>query len=450
MTSAPGSAAPLGWGRIVRLGLVQMALGSMTVIAISTLNRVMVIEYALPAFVPGLLIALHYLVQMMRPRLGHGSDVGGRRTPWILGGLALLGGGTVGAAAATTLVGVHPLAGLIAATAAYAGIGLGVGAAGTSLLALLAKSVTPSRRAAAATVLWIMMIFGFAVTAGLMGKFLDPYGPLRLVAVTACAVSVALLLATAGLYGIESVRGATVARRPGAGNPVDFREALAAVWREPLTRRFTAFIFLSMLAFSALELLLEPFAGHVFHLTPGASARVAGSLHSGAVLGMIAVALATSALRIGNPAGWVRVGCLGSAVMLVAIALGSAGVLPLPLQPAVFTLGLATGAFTVSAIGVMMDLAAANGDGREGVRMGLWGGAQALAFAAGGLASTVSIDLARHWLGTADMAYAVVFVAEGLLFAGAASLAVGSPAPSRPGRTQHSSPRLPELGRGTA
>jgi BCD family chlorophyll transporter-like MFS transporter len=136
--------------------------------------------------------------------------------------------------------------------------------------------------------------------------------------------------------------------------------------------------------------------------------------------------------------------------MLVAIALGSAGVLPLPLQPAVFTLGLATGAFTVSAIGVMMDLAAANGDGREGVRMGLWGGAQAVAFAAGGLASTVSIDLARHWLGTANMAYAVVFVAEGLLFAGAASLAVGSPAPSRPGRTQRSSPRLPELGRGTA
>ena len=71
----------LGWLGIVRLGLVQTALGAVVVLATSTLNRVMVVEYALPAIVPGALVALHYAVQMLRPRLGHGSDVGGRRTP---------------------------------------------------------------------------------------------------------------------------------------------------------------------------------------------------------------------------------------------------------------------------------------------------------------------------------------------------------------------------------
>ena len=53
---------------------------------------------------------------------------------------------------------------------------------------------------------------------------------------------------------------------------------------------------------------------------------------------------------------------------------------------------VSTGAFAVSAIGSMMDLAAAYGDHREGVRMGLWGSAQAVAFAIGGVVDGVTED----------------------------------------------------------
>ena len=49
-----------------------------------------------------MLIALQYFIQvLMRPRLGHGSDVGGRRTPLIVGGMAVLALGGVLAALAT-------------------------------------------------------------------------------------------------------------------------------------------------------------------------------------------------------------------------------------------------------------------------------------------------------------------------------------------------------------
>ena len=61
---------PLGWAGIVRLGLVQSALGAIVVLTTSTMNRVMVVELALPAMVPGLLVAAHYAVQVLRPRLG--------------------------------------------------------------------------------------------------------------------------------------------------------------------------------------------------------------------------------------------------------------------------------------------------------------------------------------------------------------------------------------------
>jgi BCD family chlorophyll transporter-like MFS transporter len=38
----------LSWFGIIRLGLVQTALGSVTVLTMATLNRVMVVELALP------------------------------------------------------------------------------------------------------------------------------------------------------------------------------------------------------------------------------------------------------------------------------------------------------------------------------------------------------------------------------------------------------------------
>jgi MFS transporter, BCD family, chlorophyll transporter len=95
------AAARLGWPGIVRLGLVQTALGAVVVLTTSTLNRVMVVELALPATLPGALVAMHYAVQVLRPRLGYGSDVSGRSTPWIVGGMAMLAVGAFLAALAT-------------------------------------------------------------------------------------------------------------------------------------------------------------------------------------------------------------------------------------------------------------------------------------------------------------------------------------------------------------
>ena len=84
---------PLGWFGILRLGFVQACLGACVVLATSTINRVMVVELALPAIIPGALVGLHYAIQALRPRWGYGSDAGGRLTPWIVGGMALLATG---------------------------------------------------------------------------------------------------------------------------------------------------------------------------------------------------------------------------------------------------------------------------------------------------------------------------------------------------------------------
>jgi MFS transporter, BCD family, chlorophyll transporter len=129
----------LSWFDIVRMGLVQTALGSIVVLTTSTLNRVMVVELALPAILPGLLVGLHYAIQILRPKWGHGSDSGQRRTPWIIGGIAVLALGGFLASVAVALMTVNLMAGIALAVLAFALIGVGVGASGTSLLAMLAK-----------------------------------------------------------------------------------------------------------------------------------------------------------------------------------------------------------------------------------------------------------------------------------------------------------------------
>lgn len=424
MTAPP----TFGWGRILRLGLVQAALGAVVVMTTSTLNRVMVVELALPALLPGLLVAIHYLVQVARPRMGYGSDLGRRRTPWIVGGMAVLASGGVIAAAATAWMGSHPAAGIALAVVAFLMIGLGVSASGTSLLVLLAKRVAPSRRAAAATVVWLMMIAGFAVTAGLAGRLLDPYTPWRLVQVSFGVSAIAFAVTLLALYRLEGDDAVPVAAAAAPAAPrASFRDALAQVWTEAAARRFTLFIFVSMLAFSAQDLILEPFAGTVFGYTPGASTQLSGVQHGGVLIGMLLVAAAGSGLagqRWGSLRAWTVGGCLASGVALlglVRIGLSGEGTW---LGLTVFLLGAANGAFSIAAIASMMRLAGEGRQAREGTRMGLWGGAQAVAFGLGGLLGTAASDLARWLVGTPAQAYAAVFALEALLFVGAALLAV--------------------------
>ncbi len=433
----------LGWGAILRLGLAQMALGAVVVLTTSTLNRVMVVELALPAMLPGALVGFHHAIQMLRPRWGYGSDLGGRRTPWIIGGMAVLCLGGALAAVATALMGPSFALGLGLAMLAFLLIGLGVGAAGTSLLVMLTTEVAPARRPTAAAIVWMMMILGFAVTAGSAGHFLDPYSPERLMAVVGTATGLAFVVATLSVWGLEGQRrvAVTLSGGPASGGPANdgqgdgqggakpsFLAALNEVWGEAKARQFTVFVFVSMLAFAAQDLILEPFGGLIFGMTPGESTQLAGTQNAGVLLGMILVAVACSGLvgaRLRAPRFWTVAGCLASACALGALALSGHMDGAWPLSPIVFSLGLSNGAFAVAAIGSMVLLADEGRQSREGLRMGLWGASQAIAFALGGFLGTVAVDVVRYAVGSPLMAYSAVFAAEAVLFVVAGILALG-------------------------
>ena len=417
----------LSWVSILRLGLAQMSLGAIIVLMTSTLNRVMVVELALPALVPGLLVGLHYAMQLSRPGWGHWSDLSRRRTPWIIGGMTVLALGGFLAALGVAIGASMPVPGLVLSVLAYALIGAGAGASGTSVLAFLAASTAPRRRAAAATIIWLMMIFGIAATAGIVGALLDPYSPARLLTIVACVAVGAVVLTALAVLGLE--KGGTV---PAVAVRQPLREGIAEIWAEPQARRFTQFVFLSMTAYFMQELILEPYAGLVFGFTPGQSTSLSGAQNGGVFLGMLAVGIAATGLGIGSLRAWVVGGCAGSAATLLVIGLIG------PLQvnlilPLTILLGFCNGVFAVAAIGAMMALAGQGRTDREGTRMGLWGAAQAIAAGIGGLVGAVAVDALRLVLAP-DLAFASVFAAEAVLFLVAAGLALRV---IDPGRNRH-------------
>ncbi len=103
--SAPGScrsptrrptALPLG--RLLRLSLFQVTVGMAVVLLIGTLNRVMIVELGVPAWLVALMVSLPLVFAPFRALVGFRSDthrsvLGWRRVPYLWFGTLLQFGG---------------------------------------------------------------------------------------------------------------------------------------------------------------------------------------------------------------------------------------------------------------------------------------------------------------------------------------------------------------------
>jgi BCD family chlorophyll transporter-like MFS transporter len=276
-----------------------------------------------------------------------------------------------------------------------------------------------------------MMILGLAMTAGITGHLLEPYSHERLLMI---ALAVSMLAVCVSLLALVRLEGSPGSINSDTENTtaarVPFTQALREVWSEQSARQFTIFVFVSMLAFSAQDLILEPFAGIVFQFTPGETTKLSGLQHAGVLCGMVLCAVACGrfgsrwmGLQFGSLRAWTVGGCLASALALMGLV--AAGMIggSYPIRANVFLLGLCNGAFSIAAIASMMRLASTGRGHREGTRVGLWGAAQAIAFGTGGLIGAAASDFSRHWIDDPGMAYGAVFFAEAGLFLVAARLA---------------------------
>ena len=429
----------MNWFSILRLGLIQLCIGSSVVIPLSTLNRLMKVELALPATIAGFLIALHYAVQLTRVNWGYLSDKTQNRSQWIIFGMLILGMGGVLASASIPLIESNFAYGIMLALFSYTLIGFGVGAAGTPLLALLASYSSKSQKGFAASITFLMMILGLAITGITAGIILDPYSHQKLIKITTSLAIITNILSYLSLKNLEkSLRNNTVGRTPNATSyDVPFLTGIKKIWMEREARLFTIFIFISMGAFSMQDPILEPFAGEVFGFAVGESTKLDGFHKIGTLIGIILIILCLSKFRIGfaslsivknerlgSEKFWLITGCLFSAFSLFIISLlGVTYRDPGILNSVVFLFGISNGVFTAGILGTMLHLASrGSGDNNTGTRMGIWGAAQAYATMIAVFFSTVLVDILGLMMNSLPSVYGIVFLTAASFFIAAAFL----------------------------
>ncbi|MBE7220349.1 MAG: MFS transporter [Caulobacteraceae bacterium] len=413
-----------------------------------TVNRVMVIEFGLPASLVAILVALPLVFAPLRAIIGfrsdqHRSAIGWRRTPYLwIGTLLQFGGFALMPFALLVLGSGRPELATIGKAAlglAFLMAGAGMHTVQTAGLALATDLAPPEARPRVVALFYVMLLVGMVASALLFGALLADFTATRLIRVIHGAALATFLLNTFGVWQQE----ARTARAPGSDEPaLRLRDAWAALDHRRHPVRLLVAVAFGTAAFGMQDILIEPYGGEVFGLSVSGTTLLTAVMALGTLGGF---ALAARLLGRGtDPHALAALGLLSGIPAFTAVVFAG----PL-LSTALFELGTAAIGFGggLFAVGTLTAAMALGGDIRNGLALGAWGAVHAtaagLAVAMGGLVRDgVGHLAAAGSLGPAltgpAAGYTVVYHMEvGLLFATLVAIgplvrfAPADPAPAR-------------------
>ena len=425
---ADAATTELPLGRLMRLSLFQVTVGMATVLLIGTLNRVMIVEMGMAAWLVSLMVALPLVFAPFRALVGFKSDthrsvLGWKRVPYIWMGTWLqFGGFAIMPFALILLSGdsrAGPWLGHVSSALAFLMVGAGSQITQTAGLALATDIAPESARPRVVALMYVMLLVGMVVSGLTFGVLLADFSQLRLIKVVQGAAAVTMALNLIALWKQE-VRNPT-----GTAKHLlqpDFSTSWKSFVRQGRTRRFLVAVGLGTAAFNMQDIILEPYGGEILKLTVGATTILTALLAGGALL-----AFGLAARWLGKGIDALRLASFG---ILIGIVAFSAVIFAAPLDsPALFRVGAALigfggGLFAVSTLTVAMSL---EKPGQVGLALGAWGAVQAtaggIAIALGGALRDIVTSMAsRGMLGAGltdpSVGYSVVYHLEiGLMFA---------------------------------
>jgi len=404
---ADAATAELPLGRLLRLSLFQVAVGMATVMLVGTLNRVMIVELSVAAWLVSAMVALPCLVAPFRALVGFRSDthrsvLGWKRVPYIWAGSWLMFGGLAIMPFALLLLSPDSPSphwmGQLSAAVAFLLVGAGMQVTQTAGLALATDLAPVEARPRVVALMYVMLLIGMVGTSLVFGALLADFSPTRLIQVVqGCAVA-AMLLNLVALWKQEPrVRGQRKTEAP--------RPSFSATWkqfaRNGKAKRFLVAVGLGTAAFNMQDIILEPYGGEILKLSVSATTVITAMTAVGALL---AFGLAARFLQRGTDP--YRVAALGLLFGLMAFA---AVIFAEPLEsPNLFRagatlIGFGAGLFAVGTLTAAMGL---ENNGLNGLALGAWGAVQATCagtavLLGGALRDIVSALASQGWLGTA-------------------------------------------------
>jgi MFS transporter, BCD family, chlorophyll transporter len=383
---ADAASTDLPLSRLLRLALFQVSVGMASTLLIGTLNRVMIVELGVAAWLVSLMVALPLVAAPFRAFIGYRSDthksvLGWRRVPYLWLGTMLQFGGLAIMPFALILLsgfGQSPLwVGKAGAALAFLLVGAGLQITQTAGLALATDLADDKTRPRVVALMYVMLLVGMVVSGLLFGALLSDFSNTRLVQVVQGAAVVTVFLNLYASWKQEP-------RKIGGTGPTADTPSFRTLWRmftaDPKAKRFLVAVGLGSAAFSMQDIILEPYGGEILNLSVGATTLLTALM---AVGSLVAFGIAARALTKGaNPnrlAGYgALIGLPAFSMVIFAEPISS----PTMFRVGTFLIGMGAGLFSIATLtGAMtMDANLKVGDKTKnfnGMALGAWGAVQA-------------------------------------------------------------------------
>ncbi|KAA5605056.1 BCD family MFS transporter [Roseospira marina] len=424
---ADAATAELPLRRLLRLSLFQISVGMAMVLLTGTLNRVMIVEMGVPAWVVAVMISLPVLFAPLRVLIGYRSDnhrsvLGWRRVPYIWFGSLMQFMGLSFMPFALVLLakgnGDAFMAGQIGAALAFLLVGAGLHTTQTAGLALANDLAPDETRPRVVALLYVMLLVGMGVSALMFGWLLDDFSNGRLIRVIQGAAVLTMVLNIIALWKQEARNKRLT--DPGRERP-SFKDSWRAFAGGGQYSRLLVAVGLGTAAFTMQDVLLEPYGGEVLGLSVSQTTLLTALLAGGNLVGF---ALSARWLSRGlDPCRMAAIGLLVGLVAFPCVIFSSPLGSPLLFRIGATLIGLGAGLFVVGTLTAAMELADSD---HGGLALGAWGAVQAtatgVAIAAGGAVRDVVSSLSEQGLlgevlTGPSIGYGVVYHLEiGLLF----------------------------------
>jgi MFS transporter, BCD family, chlorophyll transporter len=427
---ADAATAELPLSRLLRLSLFQVSVGLSLVLLNGTLNRVMIVELGIPAWLVAAMASLPVLFAPLRALIGfksdhHASPLGWKRVPYIwMGTLVQFGGLAILPFALLVLSGrgvtVSPIAGEAAAALAFLMIGAGLHTAQTAGVSLATDLAPEASRPRVVALLYVMLLAGMVAASLTFGALLRDFDHIKLIQIIQGAAGLTMALNLVALWKQEP-------RRPRAqleaeGDDPSFTEAFSLFLQGGPARRTLLAVGLGAAGFNMQDILLEPYGGEVLRMSVSATTALTALMAGGTLAGLYYAARwlssGKSALKLAALGTLLGIG--GFSLVLLSAPFQSLAVF----QAGIACIGFGGGWFSVGTLSAAMALPE---KGHSGLAIGAWGAVQATCAGGGVLLGGALRDLlsslaARGVLGraftTSAVGYSAVYLLELLLLFG--------------------------------
>jgi BCD family chlorophyll transporter-like MFS transporter len=372
--------AELPLSRLARLALFQVSVGMVAVLMVGTLNRVMIVEIGVGAWLVSLMVALPLLVAPFRALIGwksdqHRSPLGWRRVPYVWFGSGLqFAGLAIMPFAIVLLSGENPVqlwAGHIAAALAFLLAGAGAQTVQTAGLALATDLATEKNRPRVVALMYVMLLVGMVGCGAIFSLLLADYSHTALVRVVQGAAVATLFINACAVWKQEP---RCRARLQEPRDTVPFSQRWAQFSANKRVARFLVAVGLGTAAFNMQDIILEPYGGEILGLSVSQTTLLTGLMAAGAI-----AAFALAARLLSNAADPMRVAAWGAVAGLLAfscVIFAEPLASPMLFRTGVVLIGFGGGLLSVGTLSAAMSM---DSGGLHGMVLGAWGGVVALA-----------------------------------------------------------------------